>query len=78
TFIFLTAFIFLNMMVGAVLGVMTAEQNAREAQQAHDERDLIAQQLNEVQAQLHLLTLAIQQGREETPAPPPTHHDGER
>ncbi len=63
TFIFLTAFIFLNMMVGAVLGVMTAEQNAREAQQAHDERDLIAQQLNDVQEQLRLLTAAVEQGR---------------
>ncbi|HAN28139.1 MAG TPA: ion transporter [Haliea salexigens] len=63
TFIFLTAFIFLNMMVGAVLGVMTAEQNAREAQQAHDERDLIAQQLDDVQKQLRLLTAAVEQGR---------------
>ncbi|MCR9185152.1 MAG: ion transporter [Halieaceae bacterium] len=63
TFIFLTAFIFLNMMVGAVLGVMTAEQNAREAQQAHDERDLIVQQLNDVQEQLRLLTAAVEQGR---------------
>ena len=63
TFIFLTAFIFLNMMVGAVLGVMTAEQNAREAQQAHDERDLIAQQLNDVQEQLRLLAAAVEQGR---------------
>lgn len=65
TFIFLTAFIFLNMMVGAVLGVMTAEQNAREAQQAHDERDLIAQQLDDVQKQLRLLTAAVEQGRPE-------------
>jgi voltage-gated sodium channel len=63
TFIFLTAFIFLNMMVGAVLGVMTAEQNAREAQQAHDERDLIAQQLDDVQRQLRLLTAALEQGQ---------------
>tara|TARA_R110002094_G_scaffold7498_17_gene16800 strand:- start:710 stop:1567 length:858 start_codon:yes stop_codon:yes gene_type:complete len=63
TFIFLTAFIFLNMMVGAVLGVMTAEQNAREAQQAHDERDLIAQQLDDVQKQLRLLTAAVEQDR---------------
>lgn len=63
TFIFLTAFIFLNMMVGAVLGVMSAEQNARDAQQAHDERDLITQQLNDVQKQLRLLTTAVEQGR---------------
>lgn len=60
TFIFLTAFIFLNMMVGAILEVMTSEQNAREAQQAHDERDRIAHQLDEVQAQLRALTLAVQ------------------
>ncbi|MEQ9462336.1 MAG: ion transporter [Haliea sp.] len=59
TFIFLTAFIFLNMMVGAILGVMTSEQNAREAQQAHDERDRIVQQLDEVQQQLQALTAAI-------------------
>ena len=42
---------------------MTAEQNAREAQQAHDERDLIAQQLDDVQKQLRLLTAAVEQGR---------------
>jgi len=60
TFIFLTAFIFLNMMVGTILEVMTSEQNAREAQQAHDERDRIAHQLDEVQAQLRILTLAVQ------------------
>ena len=60
SFIFLTAFIFLNMMVGTILEVMTSEQNAREAQLAHDERDRIAHQLDEVQAQLRILTLAVQ------------------
>ncbi len=60
TFIFLTAFIFLNMMVGAILEVMSSEQNAREVQQAHDERDRIVHQLNEVQEQLKALTLAVQ------------------
>jgi voltage-gated sodium channel len=60
SFIFLTAFIFLNMMVGTILEVMTSEQNARESQQAHDERDRIARQLDEVQAQLQTLTLAVQ------------------
>jgi len=69
TFIFLTAFIFLNMMVGAVLGVMSAEQNAREAQQAHDERDLITQQLSEVQTQLRLLTAAVQSGAQDAAGP---------
>jgi len=60
SFIFLTAFIFLNMMVGTILEVMTSEQNARESQQAHDERDRIARQLDDVQAQLQALTLAVQ------------------
>ena len=60
TFIFLTAFTFLNMMVGAILEVMTSEQNAREAQLAHDERDRIVHQLDEVQQQLLALTLAVQ------------------
>ncbi len=69
TFIFLTAFIFLNMMVGAVLGVMSAEQNAREAQQAHDERDLITQQLSEVQTQLRLLTAAVQSSAQDAAGP---------
>ncbi|PCM44745.1 ion transporter [Marinobacter sp. ANT_B65] len=52
TFIFLTAFVFLNMMIGAILEVMSEEQNARQAQQAHDERDEITRQLREVQGQL--------------------------
>tara|TARA_R110002074_G_scaffold371522_1_gene546666 strand:- start:490 stop:1344 length:855 start_codon:yes stop_codon:yes gene_type:complete len=52
TFIFLTAFVFLNMMIGAILEVMSEEQNARQAQQAHDERDEITRQLREVQSQL--------------------------
>ncbi|MDN6320849.1 MAG: ion transporter [Marinobacter sp.] len=52
TFIFLTAFVFLNMMIGAILEVMSEEQNARQAQQAHDERDEINRQLREVQSQL--------------------------
>ncbi|MEH6559835.1 MAG: ion transporter [Marinobacter sp.] len=52
TFIFLTAFVFLNMMIGAILEVMSEEQNAKQAQQAHDERDEITRQLREVQSQL--------------------------
>ncbi len=67
SFIFLTAFIFLNMMVGAILEVMTSEQNAREAQQAHDERDRIVQQLDEVQRQLQALTQAVQ--KQSAPGP---------
>ena len=56
TFIFLTAFVFLNMMIGAILEVMSEEQNAKEAQQAHNERDEIARQLQAVQEQLKELT----------------------
>lgn len=52
TFIFLTAFVFLNMMIGAILEVMSEEQNAKQAQQAHDERDEITRQLRDVQSQL--------------------------
>ena len=56
TFIFLTAFVFLNMMIGAILEVMSEEQNAAEAQKAHDERDEIVKQLNAVQRKLDDLT----------------------
>jgi voltage-gated sodium channel len=52
TFIFLTAFVFLNMMIGAILDVMSEEQNAKQAQQAHNERDEITRQLRDVQSQL--------------------------
>ncbi|GAA3563936.1 MULTISPECIES: ion transporter [Marinobacter] len=56
TFIFLTAFVFLNMMVGAILEVMSEEQNAKQAQKAHDERDEMARRLVAMQAQLNELT----------------------
>ncbi|MCM0613165.1 ion transporter [Marinobacter sediminum] len=59
TFIFLTAFVFLNMMIGAILEVMSEEQNAQQAQKAHDERDEIARQLQSVQVQLKELTRQI-------------------
>lgn len=59
TFIFLTAFVFLNMMIGAILEVMSEEQNAKQAQQAHDERDEIARQLRAVQQQLQELTREV-------------------
>ena len=52
TFIFLTAFVFLNMMIGAILEVMSEEQNARQAEAAHDERVRMSQQLDDVQSQL--------------------------
>jgi voltage-gated sodium channel len=56
TFIFLTAFVFLNMMIGAILEVMGEEQNAEAAQKAHDERDQIVQQLQSVQRKLDELS----------------------
>jgi len=63
TFIFLTAFVFLNMMIGAILEVMGEEQNTKQAQKAHDERDEIARQLQSVQAQLQELTRQISERR---------------
>ena len=63
TFIFLTAFVFLNMMIGAILEVMSEEQNAQQAQKAHDERDEIARQLQSVQTQLQELTRQISERR---------------
>ncbi|MDO6443055.1 MULTISPECIES: ion transporter [unclassified Marinobacter] len=60
TFIFLTAFVFLNMMIGAILEVMSEEQNAKQAQQAHDERDEIVQQLRSVQRKLDELSEKIE------------------
>ncbi|EHJ06559.1 MULTISPECIES: hypothetical protein [Marinobacter] len=63
TFIFLTAFVFLNMMIGAILEVMSEEQNAKQAQKAHDERDEIARQLQAVQVQLAELTKQISDKR---------------
>ncbi len=64
TFIFLTAFVFLNMMIGAILEVMSEEENAKEAQKAHNERDEIAKQLTAVQQQLEELTRQISKGKE--------------
>ena len=63
TFIFLTAFVFLNMMIGAILEVMGEEQNAKQAQKAHDERDEIARQLQAVQVQLAELTKQVSEKR---------------
>jgi len=64
TFIFLTAFVFLNMMIGTILEVMSEEQNEKERQQAHDERDDIARQLRAVQEQLQELTRQVGEKRE--------------
>ena len=63
TFIFLTAFVFLNMMIGAIMEVMSEEQNAKQAQKAHDERDEIARQLRAVQEQLQELTKQVSEKR---------------
>ena len=59
SFIFLTAFVFLNMMIGAILEVMSEEQNAKQAEQAHDEREKMTRQLAEMQSQLTELTALI-------------------
>lgn len=52
TFIFLTAFVFLNMMIGAILEVMTSEQNAHDQAQAHQERADMADQMAAMRQQL--------------------------
>ena len=56
TFIFLTAFVFLNMMIGSILEVMGEEKNALQTAQAHDEREHLSNQLEAVQHQLNHLT----------------------
>jgi voltage-gated sodium channel len=58
-FIFLTAFVFLNMMVGTILEVMSAEQNATQANRARDERDQLSRRLDEVQTTLNELLARI-------------------
>jgi voltage-gated sodium channel len=63
TFIFLTAFVFLNMMIGAILEVMSEEKNAKESQAAHDERDEIVKQLQSVQHKLDELTRQIERSK---------------
>lgn len=62
TFIFLTAFVFLNMMIGAILEVMGEEQNQKEAQKAHDERDEMARKLTAIQDQLEDLSRRVGPG----------------
>ncbi|MFT6958671.1 MAG: voltage-gated sodium channel [Halieaceae bacterium] len=60
TFIFLTAFVFLNMMIGSILEVMGEEKNAMQAQEAHDERQSMSQQLTAVQKQLDQITALVE------------------
>lgn len=59
TFIFLTAFVFLNMMVGTILEVMGSERQRRDAElnqaavdQAHAEREHMAAQITAMSQQL--------------------------
>ena len=52
TFIFLTAFVFLNMMVGTILDVMTQEFHRESDNRAHRERDEMSQRLLGMEAQL--------------------------
>lgn len=52
TFIFLTAFVFLNMMIGSILEVMGEERNTLQTEQAHAEREKMSEQLNVMQEQL--------------------------
>ena len=59
TSIFLTSFVFLNMMIGAILEVMSEEQNARQVEQAHNERDELMQKLQTVQNQISELSQQI-------------------
>jgi voltage-gated sodium channel len=47
--------VFLNMMVGTILEVMTEEHNARSQSAAHDERQQMADQLTRLQAKLDAL-----------------------
>ena len=64
SFIFLTAFVFLNMMIGVILEVMTAEHNADAAQQAHAERNDMAEQLRKIEQQLaEVQALLLKQNR---------------
>jgi voltage-gated sodium channel len=60
TFIFLTAFVFLNMMVGTILEVMSAEKNKKDAEKAHQEREEMAQQINGIQRQLSVMNKMLE------------------
>lgn len=60
SFIFLAAFVFLNMMVGTILEVMTAEQNAEEAERAHREREEMSATLKAMQVQLDTISRQLQ------------------
>jgi len=55
TFIFFTAFVFLNMMVGTILEVMTEERDEASRSEAHRERRDMAEQLERVERKLDRL-----------------------
>jgi voltage-gated sodium channel len=59
TFIFLTAFVFLNMMIGSILEVMGEEKNAMQTKKARDEREYMSQQLTAMQRQLDQITTLV-------------------
>ncbi len=66
TFIFLTAFVFLNMMIGTILEVMSEEKNAKQVEQAHDERDEMARKLDEVQNRLEELVRIVSDNQQKS------------
>lgn len=51
-FIFLTAFVFLNMMVGVVLDVMTRETAQEEHENQENHHQALVTQISELQAQV--------------------------
>ena len=60
TFIFLTAFVFLNMMVGVILEVMTEEHDSELAETAHQERHEMAEQIEAMRKELRELKAMLQ------------------
>ncbi len=63
TFIFLTAFVFLNMMVGTILEVMTEEHNKASAEKAHQERHDMAEKLTSMQEKMEEMHRLLQEKR---------------
>ncbi|MGR0280382.1 hypothetical protein ACUM5Y_15230 [Marinomonas dokdonensis] len=58
-FIFLTAFVFLNMMVGVVLDVMTQETAAKEHDAQENNHQALVAQIGELQSQIARLAEQI-------------------
>lgn len=59
TFIFLVAFVFLNMMIGVVLDVMTREQSAQEHQEAAESRADISDHVRALEAKVDQLLVHV-------------------